>query len=216
MPPNLPRRTPRRRRSNDPPCVKTSNATVMSLDGVGRQVAVQLAALGVSQLQLVDHRTVSRRRQIAEGYDAEDVGRMRVHGTAQACHEINPMLEILSRSSRSCRPQDLGDVVFCNADDEQACRCLRQCDLKSVKLVVLWHVSGPLIEVSTVRDLPRGFTLRKFESAKRSRPIVPLHVASIAAGLAVDQFGRSANGRNRPQTLLLDLATLLLKARTER
>ncbi len=209
-------RTPPRGRPSSSPALNAIHATVMSLDGVGRQVVVQLASRGVSQLQLVDHRTVSRRRQIAEGYDAEDIGRMRTHAAAQACHEINPMLQIQSRSSRTCRRLDIGDVVFCNADDEHACRCLQHCDLQSVKLFVLWHVVEPMIEVSTACDLPRGLADLKPVSVKRSKPVVSLHTASITAGLAVDQFIRFVGGLIRPQTLLLDLATLLMKVHTKR
>ena len=52
-----------------------SAATIIGLDGVGRQVALQLAALGVPQLQLVDARVVTRRVQRREGYAYEDIGR---------------------------------------------------------------------------------------------------------------------------------------------
>lgn len=221
MPPNSPRKPPPRR-ATETTAVRSCHATVMSLDGVGRQIAVQLAALGVSRLQLIDHRTVTRTRQHAEGYDAEDIGRMRVHAAAQDCHEVNPMLEIESRLSRSCHSLDLGDVVFCNADDEKACRCLRQCDLQSPSLFVLWHVSEPLIEVSTfcgataVRKWLDRFRSRKPESASRSRSEVPLHVASVTAGLAVGQHVRTVVGLDRPRRLILESARPLPKGLIKR
>ncbi len=221
MPPDSPRKPPPRR-SSDSSAARSCHATVMSLDGVGRQIAIQLASLGVSRLQLVDHRTVSRTRQVAEGYDAVDVGRMKVHAAAQACHEVNPSLEIQSRSSRSCRRLDIGDVVFCNADDEQTCRRLQQCDLQSVRLLVFWHVSEPLIEVSTFCDATAigkclgRFSSHKPESATRSSPVVSLHAASMAAGLAVDQFVRFVDGLNQPQAVFLDLATMQRKTRSAR
>ena len=91
-----------------------SRATVLGLGGVGRQVAVQLAALGVGRLQLVDRRSVGVRTHAAEGFAAEDVGRPRVHATAQACHQINPQLDIQSAcNARHWWNLDPGDAVYC-------------------------------------------------------------------------------------------------------
>ena len=60
--------------------------TIIGLGAVGRQTALLLAALGLPRLQLVDSRVVTRALHAAEGYPFEDVGRPRVHATAQLCH----------------------------------------------------------------------------------------------------------------------------------
>ena len=77
------------------------SATIIGLGSVGRQVAIQLAGLGVRRVQLIDARIVSMATHMREGYALEDVGRQRVHATAQLCHQLNPILEAHALSARS-------------------------------------------------------------------------------------------------------------------
>ena len=49
-------------------------ATVIGVGAIGRQVAIQLAALGVPRLQLIDFDTVEETNVTTQGYDFEDVG----------------------------------------------------------------------------------------------------------------------------------------------
>ena len=87
-------------------------ATIIGLGGIGRQVALQLATLGVPRLQLVDAGVVIRRTQLREGYACDDTGRPKVHAAAQACHQLNPKLEIHALRRRSLRGLDLGDALL--------------------------------------------------------------------------------------------------------
>jgi hypothetical protein len=56
-------------------------ATVIGVGAIGRQVALQLAAIGVRRLQLVDFDTVDRTNVTAQGYLVEDVGSPKVQAT---------------------------------------------------------------------------------------------------------------------------------------
>lgn len=107
------RAPPNRLRPRAGPVLAGCRVTVIGLGGVGHQVARQLAAIGLPWLQLIDHRLVGRRTHLAEGYAADDVGRPRVHATAQQCHQLNPKLEIHTERRRSLRGLHLGDAVFC-------------------------------------------------------------------------------------------------------
>ena len=91
---------------------RTCHATVIGLGGVGRQVAMHLAALGVKRLQLVDAGKVSIRTHAREGYALEDVGQPRVFAAAGRCHPVNPQLDLQTVPTRSLRGLDLGDSVF--------------------------------------------------------------------------------------------------------
>ena len=88
-------------------------ATVIGLGGVGRCVAMQLAALRVPRLLLVDPGNLPRTKYAADGFPFEDAGRARAHTTAQLCHQIYPQLDLNSITERSVRRVDLGDAVFC-------------------------------------------------------------------------------------------------------
>ena len=53
--------------------LKNLTATVIGAGAIGRQVAIQLAALGVPRLQLIDFDTVEDANVTTQGYDFEDV-----------------------------------------------------------------------------------------------------------------------------------------------
>ena len=52
--------------------------TVIGLGAIGRQVALQLAALGVPKLQLIDFDDVARTNVTTQGYSMNDIGRPKV------------------------------------------------------------------------------------------------------------------------------------------
>jgi hypothetical protein len=160
------------------------SATVIGLDGIGRLIALQLASFNVSTLQLLDRRSVIRKDQRSEGYDAEDLGRRRVHAVAQACHQINPKLEIIAQRSNV---SVLGDVVI-------FCRVFKTthsiASLIRDQTVALTFTA----RATAVRcDMGRGpAVIRKLLQRHRhiSQPVLPPPLAHLAAGLAVFELGR--------------------------
>ena len=52
-----------------------ATATVIGVGAIGRQVALQLASLGVRRLQLVDFDTVELTNVTTQGYWQEEIGR---------------------------------------------------------------------------------------------------------------------------------------------
>ena len=103
----------RQRERSSPKPLSACRATVLGLNGIGRQVALQLAALGVGRLVLVDPGRVSRRHYAAEGFPAEDVGRPKVHVAGQAAHQLNPLLDIKTVVGQCLRSGGAVDAVFC-------------------------------------------------------------------------------------------------------
>lgn len=95
------------------PGLARCRTTVIGLDGIGRQVALQLAARGVPRLQLIDHRTVARSTHAAEGYAHDNIGRPKVYAAAQRCHQLNPRLELHTVRRRSLQGLQLGQALFC-------------------------------------------------------------------------------------------------------
>ena len=189
------------------------SVTIVGLGGIGRQVAVQLAALGVPRLQLVDARTVSRSNHAAEGYPFEDVGRLLVHAAAQQGHQINPQLHVDSITRRSLKAVDLGDAVLCCPGSLSVWRAVgRQAHDSSA--VACCDVIGGTIRVGFARgatSLPEvlGKTTPP-ETARRSarRSTVPVHVATVAAGLLVVEFIRFAAGDQAWRAVRFDLQSL--------
>jgi tRNA A37 threonylcarbamoyladenosine dehydratase len=73
--------------------------TVIGVGASGRQVALQLAAIGMRRLQLVDFDRVDHTNITTQGYLLEDVGQSKVQATAQAIARLDPKCRFY-RSSR--------------------------------------------------------------------------------------------------------------------
>ena len=65
--------------------LKDLMATVIGVGALGGQVALQLAALGVPKLQLIDFDRVEETDVTTQGYDFEDIGQLKVDATAGGC-----------------------------------------------------------------------------------------------------------------------------------
>src|SRR6185369_3454491 len=61
-------------------------ATVIGVGAIGRQVALQLAAIGVRRLQLIDMDTVELTNVTTQGYLTDDIGLPKVHATKISAH----------------------------------------------------------------------------------------------------------------------------------
>jgi hypothetical protein len=93
-------------------------ATVIGVGAIGRQVALQLAAIGVPSLQIIDFDRVDLTNVTTQGYWYEDVemNRTKVHATAVAIGRIDPQIEIVTVDDRYRPKQDVHSVVFCCVD----------------------------------------------------------------------------------------------------
>jgi sulfur carrier protein ThiS adenylyltransferase len=70
-------------------------AVVIGVGAIGRQVALQLAALGIMRMTLFDDEVVQPENMAPQGYWAEEVHRLKVHATGELCRRIHPALQKL-------------------------------------------------------------------------------------------------------------------------
>lgn len=91
-------------------------ATVIGVGAIGRQVALQVAAIGVPSLQLIDPDSVAPENLASQGFFEDDLGRPKVHATAELCHRINPHMEIYTEVKRFRRSGTVGNTLFCCVD----------------------------------------------------------------------------------------------------
>ena len=69
-------------------------ATVIGVGAIGRQLALQLAAIGVRRLQLIDFDVVEATNVTTQGYLRSDLGHRKVDATRNAVEAIEPEIEI--------------------------------------------------------------------------------------------------------------------------
>ena len=171
---------------------------------------MQLAALGIQRLLLVDPRNVPRTRYAADGYLAEDAGRPRVHAVAQVCHQINPRLDVSSLVDWSPRRVDLGEAVLrcqCSGKDWPAVTrrarsriIVARCDVRTSRVRLDYTRRGG--EPKGRLEKPRALALRI------SHPIIAIHITTLAAGLFVGELIRFAESGAGSRVVRFDLVNL--------
>jgi hypothetical protein len=170
--------------------------SVIGVGAIGRQVALQLAALGARKLQLVDFDVVDESNVTTQGYMRHEVGMSKVDALQRTIRELDPNIDVEPIQDRLRPQQSVGDAVFCCVDSIGA-------------RAAIWRSVGPRCEFwadgrmlgETIRllvaadDLGRLHyprTLFQADDAQSGRCTArsTLYSANIAAGLLVHQFVR--------------------------
>lgn len=170
--------------------------TVIGVGAIGRQVALQLAAMGVRQMQLVDFDDVEETNVTTQGYRRGDVGSPKVHATADAVQEIDPMIDLTTLQDRFRPMQDIGEVVFCCVDTISARSAIWRSAQDRFQFWADGRMLGETLRILTATDAESradyGSTLFAQSEAQQgsctSRSTI--YAASIAAGLMVHQLAR--------------------------
>ena len=170
--------------------------TVIGVGAIGRQAAVQLAAVGVTQLQLIDHDRVDATNITTQGYDVTDVGRPKVQATATRILDLSPDIKLELIDDRFRPRLDVGDVVVCAVDSIATRTAIWRSVRDRCAMFVDGRMLGEILRVLAVTDPQHrdrySDTLFAAEEAERgactSRSTI--YAASIAAGVMIHQFTR--------------------------
>lgn len=172
------------------------SATVIGVGAIGRQVALQLAAIGTSCIQLIDFDRVDVTNITTQGYRAADVGQPKVGATNAAIKQLDSSIEVVSIGDRYRPKQFIGDAVFCCVDSITARaaiwrnakhQCQFWCDGRMLgeTLRVLVAVDGKSREHYDATLFPQAHA-QTGSCTSRST----IYAANIAAGLMIHQFTR--------------------------
>jgi hypothetical protein len=176
--------------------LQSITATVIGVGAIGRQVALQLAALGIRKLQLIDFDTVELTNVTTQGYRHVEIGCSKVEATAQAIREIDATIEVEKVLDRF-RPRHAGsEAVFCCVDSISA----RSAIWRAVNLTTQFWCDGRMLgEVIRIlsADQDAGRTHYPETLFDQSEAQVgsctarsTIYTANIAAGLMLHQFSR--------------------------
>lgn len=91
--------------------------TVIGVGAIGRQVALQLAAMGVRHLQLVDDDIVEISNIASQGYYENNLGYPKVLCVGPVCQALNSEINIETYTQKfGDFAGQIGDTVFCCVD----------------------------------------------------------------------------------------------------
>lgn len=188
------------------------SVTVIGVGAIGRQVALQLAALGVPRLQLIDFDKVEPTNITTQGYLNYQLGWSKVTATGSAVQQIDPDIQVEVIEDRYRPQRAVGEAVFCCVDSITAraaiwrsagSRCRFWCDgrmlAEVMRILTVADDQGREHYPTTLFQQPEAQT-----GACTARGVI--YTAGIAAGLMLHQFCRWL----REQPIDCDLSLNLL------
>jgi len=176
--------------------ILNSRVTVIGVGAIGRQVAIQLTAIGVPHLQIIDHDIVEESNIASQGYYQGDLGRFKVHATADICHQINPKLELYSVNERFKRSMTIGNCIFCCVDSIETRKRIFDAVKDSSSFFVDGRMSAEVLRVITACDeSSRDYYTRTLFTAQQAHvgpctAKTTIYCANIAAGFMIAQFAK--------------------------
>ncbi len=179
-----------------PDRLQAVTATVIGVGAIGRQVALQLAALGVPRLQLIDFDTVEATNITTQGYYTGDLGTPKVAATAQVVQHIDPTITVATIPDRFRPRQETGEAIFCCVDSIATRAAIWRTVGRTRSFWTDGRMLGEVLRVLTAtEDTGRDHyptTLFQPEEAQPGRCTARsmIYTANIAAGLMLHQFTR--------------------------
>ena len=184
-----------------PERIEGCKATVIGVGAIGRQVALQLFAMGIPWLKLVDHDMVEISNLASQGYLEGDIGKLKVNATLELCRRINAASQIHVVPERFRRSMEIGNVVFCCVDRIDVRRLIWESVKDKVSFFVDGRMSAEVLRILTAYDNKS----RKHYPTTLFRPdeafIGPctakttIYCANIAAGLMLAQFASTISSQ---------------------
>jgi len=172
------------------------HVSVIGVGAIGRQVAIQLAAIGCPRVTLFDFDVVDHTNRTTQGYAAADVGTEKVWAARTQMLAIEPEMEVVLVQDRFRPKYPLGDAVFCCVDSISARTAIWRAVRDKCQFWADGRMLGETIRVLVAADgVSReryAQTLFKPSEAQQgsctSRSTI--YAAGIAAGLMLHQLTR--------------------------
>jgi len=200
------------------PAERLAECSIMiaGVGALGRQVALQLAAVGAPRLTLIDFDTVETSNLASQGYLESDLGRLKVSATAEQCRRIHSGIEVTEINDRFRRSMDVGNVLFACVDTIDARTRIWQTIRDRASFFADGRLTAGVIRILTACDggSRRHYGTTLFPQAEAhvgactSR--MTIFAANIAAGLLIAQFSRWLRGQPVERDAILNLAAMEL------
>jgi molybdopterin-synthase adenylyltransferase len=175
-------------------------ATVIGVGAIGRQVALQLAAVGVPRLQLIDFDVVELTNVTTQGYYYGDIGVPKVSATAQVIQRIDPTITVTTISERFRPRHEIGAAVFCCVDSIATRAAIWRSVRKTCEYWCDGRMLGEVLRVlAAAGDVGTDhYSTTLFEPAEaqpgRCAARSTIYTANLAAGFMLHQFTRWLRG----------------------
>jgi molybdopterin-synthase adenylyltransferase len=188
--------------------------TIVGVGAIGRQLTLQLAAMGVRQFQLIDFDQVDWPNVAAQGFATSDVGQAKVDAVASCLFQFDPTLHVDVICDR-WRPKHLvHDVVFSCVDSITARSAIWNGVGSSRSFWGDARMLGEVIRILTAADCQSRDHYRStlFDASQAQQGSCTarstIYTASIAAGLLAHQWVEWMRGGRSVGDVLINLSPL--------
>lgn len=177
-----------------------TDATIVGVGAIGRQVALQLATIGVGHLKLIDPDTVEVENLSAQGFPEKQLGLHKVIAVGDTCQTINSKIKVDQLHRRFRNLDFTNDVMFCCVDSIDTRKEIFTAVQNRCDLFVDGRMSAEFMRVLTVHnDKSREYydtqlfpSSEAYIGACTARSTI--YCANICAGIMVAQFAKWIRG----------------------
>jgi sulfur carrier protein ThiS adenylyltransferase len=172
------------------------HVTVIGVGAVGRQVALQLASIGVRNLTLIDFDQVDETNTTTQAYRHREIGMLKVEAARQAVLEIDPTIVVETIEDRFRAKHPVGTAVFCCVDSISAREAIWRRVGSRVRFWSDGRMRGEVIRILTVAEFqgrehyPQTLFSQSEAQTGSCTSKTTIYSAAIAAGLMIHQLSR--------------------------
>ena len=169
-------------------------ATVIGVGAIGRQVALQLTAIGVPHLQLIDFDHVETSNLATQGFLQKELKRPKVDVTAEFVREMDNDLNVEVVFERFKRLTPVGNCVFACVDSIEIRKLIWDSVKDKVSFYCDGRMSAEVLRVITACDkksrqyYPQTLFTAQQAHAGPCTAKTTIYCANIAAGFMLAQF----------------------------
>jgi len=169
-------------------------ATIIGVGAIGRQVALQLTAIGVPHLQLIDFDHVETSNLATQGFMQKDLKRPKVDVTAEFTREMNNDLVVEVILERFKRSTPVGNCVFVCVDSIEIRKLIWDSVKDKVSFYCDGRMSAEVLRIITACDeKSREYYSQTLFTAQQAHAgpctaKTTIYCANIAAGFMLAQF----------------------------
>jgi hypothetical protein len=179
-------------------------ATVIGVGAVGRQVALQLAAIGCPRIQLIDFDLVELTNVTTQGYLQSDIGLAKVDATRGQIGLLDSQIAVETVNDRFRTKLETGEALFSCVDSISVRETIWRFRQRLVRAGHLFWADGRMLgEVLRVLAAADPLAADHYQTTLFAQAEAQtgsctarstIYAASITAGLMVHQFTRWLRG----------------------
>jgi len=193
------------------PDPQNRSATIIGCGAIGRNVALQLASIGIGKLQLIDFDAVEDTNVTTQGFLTDQIGLQKTVALSNSIRLIDPTIDIEQIADRWRPRQEISSTIFCCVDSIETRGLIWKSIKDKTHFFVDGRMNGEVIRILTVAngDGSEHYPTTLFATSEafqgRCTSESTIYAATIAAGLMIHQFSRFLRNMRTDQDILLSL-----------